>query len=208
MHNPYMQGERAGTGRRKGWDNTTVKRLSALALLPLFAAPVPVAMAQSGVSQCVSIESDVERLSCYDGLFRSPQTNQDGLSVTLQSEQLIPAWPSGRGSATMVVNCADDVLSVAFTFAGNTMSALGRDAGITLQYDLQARRSRTLPVNEDNTAIVLDNSRDAAEFLDGLAGATNLTVRVTPVNLRSLSVRFRVDTFMPAVNDVRAACGV
>jgi len=185
-----------------------VKLLTALALLPLFAAPVPVALAQTGVSQCVLIAADVERLACYDGLFRDTQASQAGLSVSLQSEQLIPAWPSGRGSATMVVSCAADVLTVAFTFAGNTMSALGRDAGITLQYDLQARRSRTLPVNADNTAVLLDNSRDSAEFLDGLAGATNLTVRVTPVNLRSLSVRFRVDTFMPAVNQVRAACGV
>ncbi|MGV8856628.1 MAG: hypothetical protein ACOH2L_18560 [Devosia sp.] len=185
-----------------------MKLLPALALLPLFAAPVPVAFAQAGVSQCISIAGDVERLACYDGLFRNPETAQRGLSVTLLSEQLIPARPSGRAPASMVVNCADEVLSVAFSFAGNTMSALGRDAGITMQYDLQASRSRTLPVNADNTAIVLDNTADAADFLDGLAGATNLTVRITPVNSRSLSVRFRVDAFLPEVSQVRAACGV
>ena len=180
----------------------------ALALLPLLAAPVPQALAQAGVSQCVSIGTDVERLACYDGLFRTAQSDQAGLAVTLQSEQLIPARPSGRAPATIAISCQDDVLSVAFAFAGNTMSALGRDAGITLQYDLQASRSRTLPVNADNTALVLDNSRDAAAFLDGLAGATNLTVRVTPVNSRSLSARFRVDAFLADVSQVRAACGV
>ena len=180
----------------------------ALALLPLLAAPVPPALAQAGLSQCVLIDSDVERLACYDGLFRTPQSEQTGLSVILESEQLIPARPSGRGPATLAVMCQDDVLSVSFAFAGNTMSALGRDAGITLQYDLQASRSRTLPVNADNTAIVLDNTRDAAIFLDGLAGATNLTVRVTPVNSRSLSARFRVDAALSEVAQVRAACGV
>ncbi len=107
----------------------------------------------------------------------------------------------------MTVACIEDELTVSFAFAGNTMSALGRDAGITLQYDLQAARSRTLPVNEDNTALVIDNTRDAAQFLDGLAGATNLTARVTPVNSRSLSVRFRVDAFAPEAAHVRAACG-
>ena len=163
--------------------------------------------AQTGVAQCVLIETDVERLACYDALFRDPVAAQTGLSVTLQSETLIPARPSGRAPATMTVLCDDEVLSVAFAFAGNTMSALGRDAGLTLQYDLQAARSRTLPVNADNTAIVIDNTRDAAAFLEGLAGATNLTARVTPVNSRSLSVRFRVDAFIAEVVPVRAACG-
>tara|TARA_R110002020_G_scaffold8652_16_gene34427 strand:+ start:12773 stop:13384 length:612 start_codon:yes stop_codon:yes gene_type:complete len=202
-----MMGIRPAPADARDGTLITVKIPLALALLPLLAAPVPPALAQSALSQCVLIDSDVERLTCYDGLFRTPQSEQAGLSVTLQSEQLIPARPSGRAPATMVVICQDDVLSVSFAFAGNTMSALGRDAGITLQYDLQASRSRTLPVNADNTAIVLDNTRDAAAFLDGLAGATNLTVRVTPVNSRSLSARFRVDAFLPEVSQVRAACG-
>ena len=116
------------------------------------------------------------------------------LSVSFNSEQLIPARPSGRAPATMTVACAAGTLNVVFGFAGNTMSALGNDAGITLQLDLQAARSRTLPANADNTALVINNTRDAAAFLDTLEGATNLTVRVTPVNSRSLSVRFRVDT--------------
>jgi len=185
-----------------------VRLLPTLALLPLFYAPSPVVHAQTAVSQCVQVASDVERLSCYDGLFRDPQAAQAGLSVTLQSEQLIPARPSGRAPATMVVNCTNELLTVAFTFAGNTMSALGRDAGITLQYDLQAARSQTLSVNADNTAIVIDNTRAAVAFLDSMAGATNLTARVTPANSRSLSVRFRVDAAMSEIHQVRAACGV
>jgi hypothetical protein len=95
---------------------------------------------------------------------------------------------------------------VLFGFAGNTMSALGSDTGITLQYDLQRARSSTLPVNEDNTAIVIDNTRDSLTFIEGLTGATNLTVRVTPASTRSLSVRFRVDEFDEAVAPVVAAC--
>ena len=168
---------------------------------------MPIAFAQSGVAQCVALSADAERLACYDGLFRDAGPVAGGLSVTLESEQLIPARPSGRAPATMVVTCDDGVLSVAFAFAGNTMSALGNDAGITLQYDLQAARSRTLPVNAQNTAVLLDNTRDATAFLDGLAGATNLTARITPVNSRSLSVRFRVDAFVAEVAPVRAACG-
>ncbi|MHA6691845.1 hypothetical protein [Devosia sp. A449] len=184
-----------------------MKLLPVLALLPLFAMPSTAVLAQSGVAQCTAIATDGERLACYDAIFLSGDGGANALSVSLQSEQLIPARPSGRAPATMTVSCGDDgVLRVAFSFAGNTMSALGRDAGITLQYDLQAGRSRTLPVNPENTAILLNTTADAATFLDGLNGATNLTVRVTPVNSRSLSVRFRVDSFVEEVAPVVAAC--
>ena len=199
-----------GTSRASSpapWDGTTdVRLLPVLALLPLFALQPTFAAAQSGIAQCTAIATDEERLACYDALFLGPSGSADALSVVIESEQLIPARPSGRAPATMTVSCDAGVLRVAFAFAGNTMSALGRDAGITLQYDLQAGRSRTLPVNAENTAILLDTTADAAAFLDGLAGATNLTVRVTPVNSRSLSVRYRVEDFVADVAPVVAAC--
>lgn len=163
-------------------------------------------LAQTG-TQCAAIPGDVERLACYDGLFRSGNASDPAISVTLQSEQLIPARPSGRAPATITVFCEAGTLQVAFAFAGNAMSALGRDTGITLQYDLQRARSSTLPVNADNTAILIDNTEDARAFLDGLVGATNLVVRVTPASTRSLSVRFRVDAFAAEVAPVVAACG-
>lgn len=185
-----------------------MKLASLLIVLPLLALATPGARAQAGVAQCVALAGDMERLECYDRLFRTGGELPGALSVVVESEQLIPARPTGRAPATMTVSCDAGVLNIAFGFAGNTMSALGRDAGLTLQGDLQAARSRTLPVNPENTAILLDNTRDAVAFLDGLAGTTNLTARVTPVNSRSLSVRFRVDAIMSEVEPVRAACGV
>ena len=182
-----------------------MKRLVLAFVLPMLMAPAAPALAQSG-AQCAALADDVERLACYDALFRTPAGTDAPLSVVLESEQLIPARPSGRAPATITVSCQANVLQVAFGFAGNTMSALGRDTGITLQYDL-TRRSSTLPVNSDNTAVLIDNTRDALAFVDSLAGVTNLTVRVTPASTRSLSVRFRVDAFAQEVAPVIAACG-
>jgi hypothetical protein len=191
--------------QKSGMENAAVRSLALLALLSSFALPTPLVLAQTDAAQCTAIADDLDRLACYDAIFLGSMAGA-GDAVVLESEQLIPARPSGRAPATISVSCEAGTLTIAFAFAGNTMSALGRDAGITLQYDLQAARSRTLPVNADNTAIVLSGG-DAATFLDGLAGATNLTVRVTPVSSRSLSVRFRVDAFAPEVAPVRAACG-
>lgn len=178
------------------------RSLFALALLCLGAAP---AAAQSG-EQCAALDNNSERLACYDGIFRSGTDGAETQSVTFQSAQLIPARPSGRAPATMTVACTAGNLSVAFAYAGNTMSALGRDAGITFQLDLQAARSRTLLADSTNTALVIDDSAEAAAFLDMLAGANNLTTRVTPVNSRSLSVRFSLAGVLEAVAPVRDAC--
>jgi hypothetical protein len=183
-----------------------VRVLPVLALLPLLNVSMPAVMAQPAGAQCTTIVADTERLACFDAAFASPTLTAE--TVVLESEQLIPARPNGRQPATITVSCDAGALNVAFAFAGNTMSALGNDAGITWQFDLQAARSRTLPVNASNTAIVLDNSSDALAFIQSVVGATNLTVRVTPVSSRSLTVRYRVDDFADRVAPVRAACGL
>lgn len=162
------------------------------------------ANAQTG-AQCAAIDDDGARLVCYDDVFRAASAPVDASAIVFESEQLIPARPSGRAPATITVSCQPNGLQIAFGFAGNTLSSLGNDVGMTLQYDL-TRRSSTLPVNADNTAVLIDNSRDALAFIDNLAGVTNLTVRVTPASARTLSVRFRVDAFAQNVAPVVAAC--
>jgi len=164
-------------------------------------------MAQSAGSECISIAADEERLACFDAAFAAAPEAATAASVVFESQQLIPARPNGRAPATITVSCEAGNLQVAFGFAGNTMSALGNDAGITWQFDLQASRSRTQPVNADNTAILLDKSADSLAFVQSMAGATNLTVRVTPVNSRSLTVRYRVDDMPARIAPVLAACG-
>ncbi|MCW5720869.1 MAG: hypothetical protein KIS86_06980 [Devosia sp.] len=181
-----------------------MRKFGALFALTLLALPGS-AMAQSG-AECAAIAADAERLACYDGVFRSEGAPVSALSVSVESEQLIPARPSGRAPATITIACDTGVLSIAFSFAGNTLSALGRDAGITLQNDLQQARSRTLPVNLDNTAVVIATTRDALAFLDTLPGTSNLTARLTPANSRSLSVRFNAPAILEAAAPVRAAC--
>jgi type VI secretion system protein VasI len=183
-----------------------VKTLLTVLALPILLGFSLPAAAQSG-AQCAVVADDGERLACYDGLFRAGSAPASGESVTLQSQQLIPARPSGRAPATITVSCEVEGLQIAFGFAGNTMSALGRDTGLTLQYDLQRARSATYPVNDDNTAILINDPVDAQAFVDALEGATNLTVRVTPASTRSLNVRFGVSDFGEEVAPVVEGCG-
>ncbi|MBJ6988225.1 hypothetical protein [Devosia sp. MC521] len=167
-----------------------------------FAAP---AYAQSGAS-CAAIPANDQRLACYDGLFRADTDAAAVSSFTLQSEQMIPARPSGRAHAEIIVSCEAGNLGVAFRFAGNTMSSLGRDVGMTFQPDLERARSQTLQVDPTNTQVLISNSADVRAFIDGLRGAQNLTVRVTPASSRSLNVRFKVANFAQDVAPVIAGC--
>lgn len=181
-----------------------VNRFVGVLALSLLMAGMGPAMAQSG-AQCAAVDDDGARLACYDDLFRNTAPAEPVNAVVFESEQLIPARPSGRAPATITVSCEANGLQIAFGFAGNTLSSLGNDVGLTLQYDL-TRRSSTLPVNAANTAVLIDNSRDARTFIDSLAGVTNLTVRVTPASARTLSVRFRVDEFAQTTAPVLASC--
>ena len=180
-----------------------LKLLPVLALLLLPLMPATPAFAQANGATCAAVTDDPERLACYDAIFRVAPGDTAN-SVSFNSEQLIPARPSGRQPAVMTVACAAKALSVKFSFAGNTMSPIGSDAGISLQLDLQAARNLTLPTTDANTALLV--TRDAKTFLASFQGATNLTVRVTPVGTRSLTVRFRVQGLDQAIAPIIAAC--
>ncbi|MEO5805829.1 hypothetical protein [Devosia sp.] len=184
----------------------TVKTLSALAFLPLLLLAPSTAIAQEGPALCASMANDTERLTCYDGLFRPVDPVAGTMAVVFSSEQDISAYPSGRAPATMTVNCAAGKLSVAFAFAGHTLSATGKDSGITLQPDVQPARTTTLPVSPDNLSMLINGNGAVGAFLDTLQGATNLSVRTTPFSYRSLSVRFRVDGAAAQVAPIRSAC--
>lgn len=185
-----------------------MKFLAPLALLPILMLSTPAATAQQLGAQCTAVASDAERLACFDAAFASALPSGTEASVVISSEQLIPARPSGRAPATITVSCTDEELRIAFGFAGNALSALGRDTGMTWQLDLLARTNRTLPVDDSNTAILLDNTPDSVAFLRSLEGANSLTVRVTPANSRTLSVRYRLATFAQEVQPVLDACGL
>ena len=184
-----------------------MRLLPVLALMPILTISTPAVMAQQARAECTAIAADAERLACFDAAFAGPVAGDGATQVVVESEQLIPARPNGRAPATITVACNADVLTVAFGFAGNTISALGRDGGITWQFDLQARSSRTLPVDPSNTALLLNNTSDSLAFLQSLEGASNLTVRVTPASARTFSVRYQLADFATQVAPVVAACG-
>lgn len=172
-------------------------------LAALLSAP---ALGQDTGASCASIEDDAARLACYDGVFRKgPLPGGEG-SLIIASERLIPALPTGREPAEMVVACDAGTLSVQFRFAGQLVSVSGDIAPVTFQVDQNATSVRTLRASTDNTAAGFWTTPESEAFLNSLVGGTNLKVRMTPVRQRSLTVDFRLDRNQAAIDTLREGC--
>jgi type VI secretion system protein VasI len=163
------------------------------------------AMGQSSGQQCAGIADDASRLACYDDIFRDGAVEPTA-NLVLESEQLIPARPSGRATASFRLACVEGELDVSFAFAGQQMSATGDITAITLQVDQGATQVRTLQASDDNTAVRFGSALESSAFLDTLAGGTTLKVRATPVRQRSLNVTFRLDAALPEITALRQSC--
>lgn len=180
----------------------------AAALLTL-AMPVSAIAQQDGAS-CAAIAANTERLACYDAIFRGTAdepVNLPGASeVRILSEQQIPARPTGRAPAEMIVACVNGGASVRFAFANQLLSSTNDNASVTLQVDLGSNIVRNLPVDAANTSLGFATANDASTFLETLEGARSVRVRITPVRQRSLTVDFRLPDFAEQIESLRETC--
>ena len=164
------------------------------------------AVAQETGASCAPVADDAERLACYDRVFRTGNPPAGGGTLTIESERLIPALPTGRKPAEMVIACDAGLLTVQFRFAGQLVSATGDIAPITFQVDQNATIVRSLRASPGNDAAGFWTTQESTSFLNSLAGGTNLKVRMTPVRQRSLTVDFRLEGQGEALQAVRGAC--
>lgn len=190
------------------------------------------ALAQPSPERCAAIGPATERLACYDSLFRSDQftggggdeeTPEQGMwasgveisqiegtelpFASVQSEQLIPAFPSGRAPARLAILCREGETVVQFTFAGQFMGTPTSQSGtITLQFDRQPPRSQSLELSADRTAIGFYSDAEAREIINRLLDTDRLYVRATPQAQRSVTISFLMEGIEAALAPVREAC--
>lgn len=180
-----------------------IKFVTGLLLLALMAMP---AAAQESGQSCSIVTDDTERLACYDAIFRDGLPAGEAGGVTLSSERLIPARPSGRQPATLTISCDAGAPVVRFGFANQLISGTGDITPVTFQVDQGVTQVRTLGASTDNTSLSFTTARETAAFLDTLNGGSNLKVRVTPIGLRSLTVDFKLSTVLGEIGALRESC--
>lgn len=172
-------------------------------LAVLFTVP---ATAQDTGASCSQIAEDARRLACYDRLFRTDGPVAVAETVTIQSERPIPAQPSGREPAEMIVACEEGVLTVRFRIAGQIVSATSDIAPFTFQVDQSGTTVESLRAAPDNRSAGFWTTEASEGFLDSLAGGRNLKVRMTPPRVRSLTLDFRLEGHFDAIAALRESC--
>ena len=180
--------------------------LIALALVTFLAGAGTPALAQQTPQVCARIEDDAERLACYDAIFQVVG-DVAGESILIESEQLIPASPTGRAPVSMTIACDAGQMRVSLRFAGNTVSNTGAFAPVTFQVDSRGTLVRNLSADASNTELSFAAGRESDEFLDSLVGGNNLRVRMTPVRQRMANVIFRLSERADEIAALRQACG-
>lgn len=154
---------------------------------------------------CAALADDLERLACYDALFRPlPEAGSD-TALVIESKQSIPARPAGRKPATIEVSCEAGGVAVRFGFAGQLLSEVGEEAAITFLQQT-GNLVRNLPVSADNTTIGFPPGAQSDAFLASLEGSGSILVRITPPRQRTVQVEFDLAPHMEAIARIRELC--
>ncbi len=182
--------------------------LSILAVLPAMLLPaIPPAVAQQTPQLCAAVVADAERLACYDALFRTGEPTTPAERLVIPSQQLIPAIPTGRRPAEMILACGPSGVVLNLTFAGQVLVETSQETAVTFQRDLGAQQTRNLPATADDLGVGFASPADTDMFLNQLAGVRTLRVRITPPRQRSLVVDFRIADQVEAIAALRQSCG-
>jgi hypothetical protein len=181
-----------------------VRTLFVIVMIVMSALPAA-AQPAADPAGCAAIAGDAERLACYDAIFRVPAVPPAD-AVIIESNQPIPARPTGRAPATMTIACTEQGVSVGFAFAGQLLSETSDDAALSFQVQQTGNVVRNLPVSADNTTIGFPAGAQSEAFLEMIEGGRNLQVRITPVRQRSLQVAFALQTHEAAIAALRDTC--
>ena len=185
--------------RAHGW-----MKLLALVFVSLlsWATAVPARSQAMGGEACAALDDAEVRLACYDQIFR-PSGEAVSTVVAVPSQELIPATPTGRSRAQMIVLCLAGELTVQFSFAGHVLSPIGSNISLSVQPDLLNTRNLSLPPSDDGRSAVITGEATEA-FLRSLEGVSSIRVRVTPANSRELTVTFPISEHFELLTDLRS----
>lgn len=176
------------------------------AAFPLTPAGVAPAFAQQQAAACTAIAGDTERLACYDAIFLA-SGGPSAETIILESQQLIPARPTGRERAVIELSCGPDGLAASFEFANQVLVATNSETALSYQIDFAGTVVRNLPTSNEGTRVGFATPEQTMDFFDAVLGGRTLRIRVTPPRQRSLTVDFRLIDRRDEIAALRQSCG-
>ena len=192
------------------------KVLGMYLFVALLGAVFSTAWAQSvdqQVSDCSAIESDVQRLTCYDTAAASlgdmmnvwtfetevnPVTDETTATVT----QRIPA-PSGDGDAALLVRCTGESLELIASW--DRYLGDGDSMEVTHRLDRKEPVDRNWNMAKNGMALFYPSAR-VPEFLPSLFDASSLSLQTTPEDAAAQAITFELDGLEGMVEQLGRVC--
>jgi type VI secretion system protein VasI len=186
------------------------------------------ASAASGqdTSSCISIDNDLDRLSCYDhAIGRQPEVLEargngawntrtevsefnDTTSVFLSVASLEPVSCGYSGSQKVVlfVRCIENTTSLIIATQCHVTSGFGRYGDVEIRIDQEKTRKLQFTESTNNRSLGLWNGSSAIPIIQSMFGAEQMLVRFTPYNENPVTAKFPISQLEDVVHPVRENC--
>ncbi len=183
-------------------------------------------LALGDAQACARINSDNERLRCYDLLHRTESDRRnvaqsdwvvrvdrsrldDTTSVYLQVRSKAPHTNrfGRREHLTLHIRCVENTTALSIYFAGEFMASAGRNS-VTVDYRIDERppQQRSFRESNNNQHLGLWNGGQSIPLIREMFEASSIYIRATPFSESSVQAEFNISGLEDAIIPLREAC--
>lgn len=194
----------------------------------LVLAAVLATAARSAGEECINIDTDLDRLTCYDKALgrtakteplevssgkwqvvrqTSKMTDEENIALQLNSEETINCgWNNGEKIA-LLLRCKEGRTSMYFV-TGCHMAGSEYDSYGSIDYRLDQEKAKTTSAtpSTDNRALGLWSGNKAVPFAKQMLGKSTLVARMTPYGESPFTATFELSGLDKAIEPLRRAC--
>lgn len=196
-----------------------------------FIIAILVSPAAADAKRCITVESDLDRLACYDKeAGRTPvvealasaltgaqwnvrketsaMTDRANVYIHVESNEVINCgWNSGA-RIRMVARCMENTTALIFQTGCHMTSSRYNSYG-DIQYRIDSEPARTVSGDEstNNRALGLWNGGASIPVIEQMFGKSQLIAKMTPFSENPFTATFDITGIEEAITPLREACG-
>lgn len=180
------------------------------------------------VSDCATVENDLDRLACYDResgrtpvtttapaigkwktrLDKSRMTDQTTVVLSVDAEQPVYCGSIyGNPTPTLIVRCSENTTAIYLSVGCHMTSSRYNSYGdVTYRLDDDKAKTRGFVESTDNKALGLWRGKSAIPFIKSMLGHDQMITRFTPFSESAVTATFNIAGLDKAVQPLREAC--
>ncbi|WP_312619033.1 type VI secretion system-associated protein TagO [Agrobacterium pusense] len=179
------------------------------------------------LNECITVSSDLDRLSCYDKLSgRAPKTetqapkgqwqvstetskmtDQKSVFLSVESEEVIDCGWNKGAKISMHLRCQEDSTDLFFvTDCHMTSGAYSSYGDIDYRVDTEKAKKVSGSASTDNKALGLWGGGKSIPVIKQMIGKEKIVVRMTPYSESPFTATFNIAGLAEAVKPLREEC--